>query len=217
MSELTRNRFRAIPVFEGLRPEGFTLDDLPADPLAALEEWILAAAEAGQREPHAMTLCTVGADGTPSSRVLICKDIDEERIYFATRSDSRKALEIAGQPRVAVQFYWSAVGRQVRLVGTAAARERADSERDFAERTRASQLAAHLHGSAAPSGRDEVLAEYRRLAAGHPSEVPYPPQWTLYGITADEVEFWEASADRIHTRVRYLRTDGGWQREYAWP
>lgn len=204
-------------MFEGLDPKGFTTADLPANPLHAVEAWILAAAEAGQRDPHAMTLCTVGADGTPSSRVLICKDIDEQRIYFASRSDSRKGVEIAGQPRVAAQFYWPTVGRQLRLVGTAEAQEQAASERDFAERTRSSQLAALLHGSAAPSGREEILAEYRRLGEAYPHEVPYPPSWTLYGITVTEAEFWEASPDRIHTRVRYRREGGNWQQEYAWP
>jgi pyridoxamine 5'-phosphate oxidase len=217
VSETTRNRLRTIPVFEGLDPKGFTPADFPANPLEAVEEWIFAAAEAGQAEPHAMTLCTVAADGTPSSRVLLCKDIDEERIYFATHSDSRKGQEIARNPKVAVQFYWPTVGRQLRIVGTAVAAERQESERDFAERGRGSRLSAHLHRTTPPTGRDEVLAEYRRLSVEFPHDVACPPTWTLYAISPTELEFWEASPDRIHTRVRCLRTADGWSKEYLWP
>ncbi|MCX5208531.1 pyridoxal 5'-phosphate synthase [Kitasatospora sp. NBC_00240] len=231
MTETTRNRFRAIAVFEGLDPKGFTTADLAANPLEAVQEWILAAAGAGQAEPHAMTLCTVGADGTPSSRVLLCKDIDGERLYFASHSDSRKGVELADNPRVAVQFHWPVVGRQLRLTGTATATDRAASEADFAERGRGSRLSAHLHRATAPGDREEVLAECRRLSDAHPQDIPCPPSWTLYGIVPSEVEFWEAGTDRVHTRVRCLRaaetltgngtsddaTPGDWYREYLWP
>ncbi|WP_158558464.1 MULTISPECIES: pyridoxine/pyridoxamine 5'-phosphate oxidase [unclassified Streptomyces] len=217
MSEKTRNKFRALRVFADLEPSGFTIEDLRANPLQALEEWILSAAEAGQVEPHAMTLCTVGADGTPSSRVLLCKDIDDERLYFATHADSRKGQEIARNPRVAVQFHWPKVGRQLRIVGGAEAAGRSAGERDFAERGRGSRLSAHLRKPTPPADRDEVLAEYTRLAAAYPDEVPCSPSWTLYGIRPDEIEFWEASPDRIHTRVSFRREEGGWQTEYLWP
>lgn len=217
VSEKTRNQFRALQVFADLDPSGFTIEDLPANPLQALEEWILSAAEAGQAEPHAMTLCTVDADGTPSSRVLLCKDIDDERLYFATHSDSRKGQEIARNPRVAVQFHWPTVGRQLRIVGDAEATGQADSRRDFAERGRGSRLSAHLHRPTPPADRDEVLSEYARLSASYPDEVPYLPSWTLYGIRPNELEFWEASPDRIHTRVICRRKADGWQTEYLWP
>ncbi|MEJ8653348.1 pyridoxine 5'-phosphate oxidase C-terminal domain-containing protein [Streptomyces sp. MS1.AVA.3] len=32
--------------------------------------------------------------------------------------------------------------------------------------------------------------------------MPWPPAWTLYAITPVEVEFWEASTDRVHHRLR---------------
>ncbi|MER8235565.1 pyridoxal 5'-phosphate synthase [Streptomyces sp. NPDC094049] len=217
MSETTRSQFRTLPVFENLDPSGFSIEEIPANPLLALKEWILSAARAGQSEPHAMTLCTVSADGTPSSRVLLCKDIDEERLYFATHADSRKGQEISRNPRVAVQFHWPAVGRQLRIVGEARAAGRAESEQDFAERGRGSRLSAHLHRATPPATREEVLAEYARLSSAYPDEVPCPPSWTLYGIRPDETELWEASPDRIHTRVSYRLEAAGWRTEYLWP
>ncbi|MET9736278.1 pyridoxal 5'-phosphate synthase [Streptomyces sp. NPDC006458] len=217
MSEPIRNVFRAIPVFQNVRPVDFSAEDLPDHPLPALTEWILAGLAAGQPEPHAMSLCTVAADGTPSSRVLLCKDIDAHRLYFATHSDSRKGVAIAANPRVSVNFYWSANGRQVQITGRAQSAGREASERDFAERGRGSQLSAHLHRAEPPSGHEEILAEHERLSGAYPDVVPCPETWTLYGITPDEAEFWQASPDRIHQRVRYTRSGDTWQKGYLWP
>ncbi|MDQ0312889.1 hypothetical protein J2S46_007445 [Kitasatospora herbaricolor] len=61
----------------------------------------------------------------------------------------------------------------------------------------------------APSGRDEVPAEYRRLSAAYPQDLPCPPGRTLYAVVPGEPGFWEAGTDRIHTRVRHLRPAGG--------
>lgn len=216
-SDATRGRLRSIPVFAEVAATGFPEWELPENPLPVVVDWIFAAHAAGQQEPHAMSLCTVGPSGVPSSRVLIVKDIDDDRLYFATPSDSRKGLEIAANPNVSAHFYWPAVGRQVRIVGTAADAGRAAAEADFAERGRGSRLAAHLHRPGSPADRAAVLTEFERLGTAHPQEVPCPPSWTLYGITPTEVELWEASVDRVHHRVVYRREDGAWRRELLWP
>ncbi|MGY5134876.1 pyridoxine 5'-phosphate oxidase C-terminal domain-containing protein [Streptomyces nigrescens] len=63
------------------------------------------------------------------------------------------------------------------------------------------------------------MTEFARLDALHTGDVPCPPAWTLYAITPTEVEFWEASVDRVHHRVAYRRdtphTD--WRHELLWP
>jgi len=212
-----RNRLRALPVFEHVVPDGTDLAALPANPLPGIADWIFQAAEAGQDDPHAMVLCTVGADGTPSTRTLLCKDIDEDRLYFGSHSDSRKGLEISGQPRVAAHFYWPAVGRQLRITGTAAALDRTAAEADFGDRGRGSQLSSHLRGEVSPVDRAEVLRAFDRLSEEYPEAVPCPKSWAVYGIRPDEVEFWQASPDRIHQRLHYRREADGWSREYLWP
>ncbi|MEX1287890.1 MAG: pyridoxamine 5'-phosphate oxidase family protein, partial [Acidimicrobiia bacterium] len=55
----------------GLEPE-----DLPADPIDAFGEWLDAAAEAGVAEPNVMHRATVDADGAPSVRAVLIKDLD---------------------------------------------------------------------------------------------------------------------------------------------
>ncbi|SDK92666.1 Pyridoxamine 5'-phosphate oxidase [Glycomyces sambucus] len=213
-----REEFRALPVFAGLRQAVFEESGLPENPVPRIGEWILAAADAGQAEAHAMSISTVSAEGVPSSRVLLVKDLDEHRLFFATPSDSRKGFEIAANPNVALHFYWPAVGRQIRIVGTAADQGREASERDFAERGRDSRLSAHLHRPEALAGHASAVDEFARLKDRYPDEVPCPPTWTLYAVTPTEVEFWEASADRVHHRLAYRKdATGFWSHELLWP
>ncbi|MFD5656113.1 pyridoxine/pyridoxamine 5'-phosphate oxidase [Streptomyces hirsutus] len=216
VNDTMRNRLRSIPVLADVRVAVLSESELPSNPLPLIADWVLAAHAAGQPEPHAMSLCTVGPSGVPSSRVLIVKDIDDDHLYFATPSDSRKGREIGANAHVSAHFYWSAVGRQVRIVGTAVALGRDVSEADFAERGRASRLAAHLHRPGSPADRNAVLAEFERLDAAYPEGVPCPPSWTLYAISPTQVEFWAASVDRAHHRIMYRR-DTAWRHELLWP
>jgi hypothetical protein len=60
-----REYLRSLPVFAGELPtfDPEAVADRPEDQFVA---WLRAAVEAGVREPHAMTLSTVGVDGVPS-------------------------------------------------------------------------------------------------------------------------------------------------------
>ncbi|MEU6450711.1 pyridoxine 5'-phosphate oxidase C-terminal domain-containing protein [Streptomyces sp. NPDC046979] len=131
-----------------------------------------------------------------------------------------QGLEIAANPHVSAHFHWPTVGRQVRIVGTAADRGRAASESDFAECARGSRLAAHLHRPGPLGDRQSALEEFERLDALYVDDVPCPPSWTLYAVSPTEVEFWEASVDRVHHRVVYRRDTAGqgtWRPELLWP
>ncbi|MFD4975653.1 pyridoxal 5'-phosphate synthase [Streptomyces sp. NPDC058424] len=219
MNETMRDKLRAIPVFASVKASTLPNEDLPDNPLPAIAGWIFEAHAAGQEEPHAMSLCTVGPAGIPSSRALIVKDIDDAHLYFATPSDSRKGREISANPNVSAHFYWPVVGRQIRVVGTAADQGRPASESDFAERGRGSRLSAHLHRPGQLTERQSALGEFDRLSSVYPDEVPCPPSWTLYAIAPTEVEFWEASVDRVHHRLIYRRdtANAAWSHALLWP
>ena len=214
----TRDRVRALPALTGNLPE---VDPyaLPADPVEAFEEWFAAAVDAGVPEPHAMTLATVGPDGTPSARVVLLADLVDGAWVFATDARTVKARQLAGNPRASLSFYWQPLGRQVRIVGTARALDEATCAADFLGRSPSSRAAALasrpgevLHSidemtSAVVAARSRVDREPRLVL----------PTWQLWAVEADEVELWQGDSDRAHLGVQYERADGRWTRHLGWP
>ena len=116
MSNSLRRRLRALPDFPDLLP-GFDPANAPADPVDLFLQWLDHALAAGVLQPHAFSLGTAAADGRVSSRMLILKDIEDGAWHFASTRGSRKGRELAANPLAAMNFYWPALGRQVRVVG----------------------------------------------------------------------------------------------------
>jgi pyridoxamine 5'-phosphate oxidase len=214
-----RDMLRALPSFPAELPE-FDTGSAPADPVAQFLSWLGDAIAEKVLGPHIMTLATADAAGHVSSRALICKDVDEAgRWYFASSADSVKGRDLASSPHAALSFYWPQQGRQVRVRGTVAPAGAEASAADFLARTPASRAEA-LAGRqsqplADPAELDEALRRAQAELAANPGLVA--PAWTLYALTADDVEFWQADHERRHIRLQYRRTDGAWTRRLLWP
>lgn len=67
-----------------------------ADPMAQFEQWFNEALHSEVPEPNAMTVATVGADGRPSSRIVLIKDFDARGIVWYTNYLSRKGQGVGG-------------------------------------------------------------------------------------------------------------------------
>src|SRR4051794_4115125 len=80
--------------------------DLDADPIAQLRVWLADADRSGVVLPNAMALATVGADGSPSVRHVLLRHVTQTGITFFTNRTSRKARELAADPRAACTLYW---------------------------------------------------------------------------------------------------------------
>jgi pyridoxamine 5'-phosphate oxidase len=214
-----RDMLRALPSFPAELPE-FDTGSAPADPVSLFLLWLGEAVRDKILGPHIMTLATADAAGHVSSRALICKDVDEAgRWYFASSADSVKGRELAGSPHAALSFYWAQQGRQIRVRGTVAPAGAAASAADFLARSPASRAEA-LAGRqsqplADPAELDEALGRAQAELAASPGLVA--PAWTLYALTAGDVEFWQADHERRHIRLQYRRTDGAWTRRLLWP
>jgi pyridoxamine 5'-phosphate oxidase len=117
--------------------------DVAADPLVQLQRWLDDAEAAQVAEPNAMVVVTVDSSGRPRPRNVLLRGLDDDgRLSFFTNRLSRKGQDLAQDERVAVLFSWLDLERQVRIQGTAAPLEEADSDAYFATRPRESQVGA---------------------------------------------------------------------------
>ena len=188
--------------------------------LEQLHRWFRqAATDPAVLEPNAIQLATADAHGHPSVRTVLTKGMDERGVVFYTNYQSDKARDLAANPHAAAVFVWLAHGRQVRLVGTVARVDRAETDAYFASRPRDSQLGAW----ASPQSQvvasrsvldDAVAAAERRFADG---EIPAPPNWGGYLLTPTSVEFWQGRTGRLHDRIRFRRDGESWVRERLAP
>lgn len=211
-------------------------DPLPGEPLALGAAWLDdALRRAQQPNPNAMVLATVDAAGSPSARVVLCKQIQPVPgiITFYTNYQSRKGQELAATGRAAIVMHWDHLHRQLRVEGRVVPAPAAESDAYFASRNWQSRLGAWASQQSQPiASRAELYKQVARAAlrlalpgkapgdgdeaAPDPgTRIPRPPHWGGFHLWADAVELWVEGSARIHDRARWERTlaarEGGFE------
>ncbi len=198
---------------------GLARRDLDPDPVRQLERWLEDAARAGVPFREAMALATADAQGRPSVRHVLMKGLDARGVLFFTNLGSRKARDLAENPRAAAVFLWRELDRQVSLAGPVEPASREEAEAYFRTRPREARLGAWASRQSEPVGsRAELEAAYRAAEERFPGEeIPLPPHWGGFRIVPDTFEFWKGREHRLHDRFRYTRTEDGWRLERLYP
>jgi len=214
-----REMLRGLEVFPAELPE-FDVRSAPGDPVTLFLTWLAEAVRDKVLGPHAMTLATADAAGRVSSRVLICKDVDADgRWYFASDAESVKGRDLAANPCAAASFYWPQQGRQIRISGLATSAGTEASAADFLARPPASRAAALVGRQSEPvddpGDLDAAFRQSQAVVDADPGLIA--PGWTLYALSADAVEFWQADQQRRHIRLQYQRTADNWTARRLWP
>lgn len=197
------------------------LDEAEAgvDPLALFRRWLEEAVAAQVHEPNAMALATATPDGLPSVRIVLLKQLDRAGAVFYTGYTSRKGREVEENPHAAAVMLWHPLQRQVRLEGPVTRVPEAESDAYFASRPPGSRLGAVASPQSqviADRGELERRVEAARAEVGD-APADRPDTWGGYRIEPVVLEFWQGRENRLHDRLRFVRTGDAWQRERLAP
>src|SRR5271154_5618267 len=189
--------------------------DLFRDPYEQFRLWFEESVRtAGDREPNAMTLATASRTGVPSARVVLLKSFDARGLMFFTNYESRKARQLAENPRAALNFHWPWLERQIAIEGLVEKVGREESKAYFDKRPIGSRFGAMVSRQSSVIESREFLEErLSLLKEQYPSDnPPLPDYWGGYLLVPERFEFWQGRENRLHDRFLYTPgVDARWQ------
>ncbi|MDX1514697.1 MAG: pyridoxamine 5'-phosphate oxidase [Gammaproteobacteria bacterium] len=170
------------------------------------------AGETGLKEPTAMNLATVDAQGRPSSRMVLLKHFDEHGFVFYTNRNSRKGRQLGGNPNAALCFFWDPLMEQVRIEGATVTVTNEEADDYWKTRSRNSQLGAWASFQSEPlDSRDTLEARFAQMRERFAEQpIPRPPHWSGYRMVPELIEFWVGVEFRLHERTCYRKAGRAW-------
>lgn len=186
--------------------------DLNENPMEQFATWMEEAVNAQILDPYAMCLSTVNVDGHPSSRIVYWRDVSEDGFVLYTNYNSRKGVEIAANPNVALNFHWTELDRQIRIEGKIKKVPTEMSDTYWASRPRESRIGAWASAQSHIIPNSNQLQEsIKELQEKYKDEeIPRPKHWGGYVVIPERLEFWQGRPSRLHDRFVYIKNGDDW-------
>jgi pyridoxamine 5'-phosphate oxidase len=190
-----------------------------AEPFRLFGAWLEDAATSEPNDPTGVALATVDADGMPDVRMVLLKGFDEQGFVFYTNFESAKGRQILSSMKAAMCFHWKSLRRQVRIRGPVEIVSDAEADAYFTTRPRGSRIGAWASKQSRPlESRFALEKAVANYTARYPvGDIPRPPHWSGFRIVPQTIEFWHDRPFRLHDRIVFTRTDGGWEKTRLYP
>jgi pyridoxamine 5'-phosphate oxidase len=182
-------------------------------PFDQFNRWYEEYVSTNPKEPTAMTLSSLGADGWPQARVVLLKNHDKDGFTFFTNYESHKSQQLKSHPKAQLLFFWDTLARQVRIWGEVSKTSQIESDEYFATRHYVSQLGAWASRQSEPlASREELIDKVEQLKIKYPEgKVPRPPHWGGWRLKPTAFEFWQGRENRLHDRFLFQLENGNWK------
>ena len=154
-----------------------TISENPFEQFAC---WLNDAFHSGEDEPTAMIVAAVATDGSPSTRTVLLKGVENGRFIFYTNYESRKGQQLADNPYISLSFVWHKLERQIHIEGKAEKCPPKDSDAYFSTRA--------------------FVKEAIKLTG---QRIQRPGNWGGFAVTPTRFEFWQGRENRLHDRFLY--------------
>ena len=188
------------------------LDSVDLSPISQFRVWFDEAIKSEIIEPNAMVVGTVDNNNQPMQRTVLMKAFDEKGLVFYTNYESRKAAQIAENPRVSLIFPWYGLERQVAVTGVAEKISKAESLAYFTSRPFGSRLGAWVsQQSKVITSRSILEMKLEEMKQKFKDgKIPLPDFWGGFRVVPDSFEFWQGRPNRLHDRIHYKKVNHQW-------
>lgn len=185
--------------------------DLPENPIQLFNNWLEEAMDNVVKDPNAFTLSTSDKNNFPNSRVLLLREVTDDGFIFFSNYNSQKAQEMESNIKVALNFFWPTLERQIRIQGVVGKTSDIISDNYFRSRPHKSQIGAWAsEQSSILDSRVSLEQRYVHFSKKYPENVLRPPHWGGYLVKPKKIEFWQGRPSRLHDRFSFHLSKGKW-------